>query len=71
MNAIERFISQKIPRTKLENFNYRYTALLLGLGFLLLPLAPVVGRTVNGGRLWVESTFGAGSKFLLTIPAAQ
>jgi cell division protein FtsW (lipid II flippase) len=32
---------------------YRYTALLLGLGFLLLPLAPVVGRTVNGGRLWV------------------
>jgi cell division protein FtsW (lipid II flippase) len=32
---------------------YRYTALLLGLGFLLLPLAPVIGRTVNGGRLWV------------------
>ncbi|HEY5913750.1 MAG TPA: DEAD/DEAH box helicase [Verrucomicrobiae bacterium] len=27
VNAIERFISQKIPRTKLENFNYRYTAL--------------------------------------------
>ena len=25
--AIERFISQKIPRMKLENFNYRYTAL--------------------------------------------
>ncbi len=25
--AIERFISQKIPRVKLENFNYRYTAL--------------------------------------------
>jgi ATP-dependent RNA helicase RhlE len=25
--AIERFISQKIPRLKLENFNYRYTAL--------------------------------------------
>jgi cell division protein FtsW (lipid II flippase) len=32
---------------------YRYTALLLGLGFLLLPLAPSIGRTVNGGRLWV------------------
>jgi peptidoglycan glycosyltransferase len=32
---------------------YRYTALLLGLAFLLLPLAPSVGRTVNGGRLWV------------------
>src|SRR5215467_423446 len=25
--AIERFIGQKIPRVKLENFNYRYTAL--------------------------------------------
>jgi ATP-dependent RNA helicase RhlE len=25
--AIERFISQKVPRIKLENFNYRYTAL--------------------------------------------
>jgi ATP-dependent RNA helicase RhlE len=25
--AIERFISQKIPRTKLENFDYRYTSL--------------------------------------------
>jgi len=27
VNAIERFIGQKIPRTKLENFDYRYTAL--------------------------------------------
>ncbi len=27
VNAIERFISQKVPRVKLENFNYRYTAL--------------------------------------------
>ena len=27
VNAIERFIGQKIPRTKLEDFEYRYTAL--------------------------------------------
>lgn len=27
VQAIERFISQKIPRVKLENFEYRYTAL--------------------------------------------
>ena len=27
VNAIESFISQKIPRVKLENFDYRYTAL--------------------------------------------
>src|SRR5262245_27134957 len=33
---------------------YRYTALLLGLGFLLMPLLPKIGRTVNGGRLWVD-----------------
>ncbi len=32
---------------------YRYTALLLGVAFLLLPLAPSIGRSVNGGRLWV------------------
>src|ERR1051325_4031966 len=27
VNAIERFITQKIPRVKLENFEYKYTAL--------------------------------------------
>jgi len=27
VQAIERFISQKIPRVKLENFDYRYTSL--------------------------------------------
>src|SRR5439155_24601183 len=27
VHAIERFISQKMPRVKLENFDYRYTAL--------------------------------------------
>jgi peptidoglycan glycosyltransferase len=32
---------------------YRYIMLLLGLTFLLLPIAPGIGRTVNGGRLWL------------------
>jgi hypothetical protein len=27
VQAIERFISQKIPRVKIDNFDYRYTAL--------------------------------------------
>jgi ATP-dependent RNA helicase RhlE len=27
VRAIERFISQKVARVKLENFDYRYTAL--------------------------------------------
>ena len=32
---------------------YRYTVLVVGLGTLLLPLAPTIGRTINGARLWV------------------
>jgi peptidoglycan glycosyltransferase len=32
---------------------YRYTFALLGVGFLLLPLLPGIGETVNGARLWV------------------
>ena len=32
---------------------YRYTIAALGLGTLLLPLAPSIGRTINGARLWV------------------
>jgi peptidoglycan glycosyltransferase len=31
---------------------YRYTFLLLGLLLLMAPLAPVVGREVNGARIW-------------------
>ena len=33
---------------------YRYTCMLLGIGFLLLPLAPGIGRTLNGARLWAK-----------------
>jgi peptidoglycan glycosyltransferase len=33
---------------------YRYSFLLLGLGFLLLPLLPGIGRTLNGARLWAS-----------------
>ncbi len=32
---------------------YRYTFLLLGMIALLLPLAPGIGKTINGARLWV------------------
>ena len=32
---------------------YRYIALLLGIGFMLLPLAPHIGVSKGGGRLWV------------------
>ncbi len=32
---------------------YRYIALLLGIGFMLMPLLPVIGQSRGGGRLWV------------------
>jgi cell division protein FtsW (lipid II flippase) len=33
--------------------SYTYTIGLLGLILLLLPIAPVIGRTINDARLWV------------------
>jgi cell division protein FtsW (lipid II flippase) len=33
---------------------YTYTIGLLGVMFLLLPIAPGVGETINGARLWVH-----------------
>ncbi len=32
----------------------RYTAMLVGVALLLLPLVPGLGREINGSRLWVE-----------------
>jgi cell division protein FtsW (lipid II flippase) len=41
-----------VPQTRtLER--YRYTVGLGGLILLMLPLAPVIGRTINGNRIWV------------------
>jgi cell division protein FtsW (lipid II flippase) len=33
---------------------YTYTIGLIGLVLLLLPIVPVIGRTINGARLWVK-----------------
>lgn len=33
---------------------YRYTFMLIGVGLLLLPLVPGVGRTINGAKIWVS-----------------
>ncbi|HVF33242.1 MAG TPA: FtsW/RodA/SpoVE family cell cycle protein [Acidimicrobiales bacterium] len=51
---------------------YRYTFALLGVGLLLLPLLPVVGRNINGARIWIRlgpATFQPGelAKLLLAI----
>jgi cell division protein FtsW (lipid II flippase) len=32
---------------------YTYTIGLLGIGLLLLPIVPGLGRTINGARLWI------------------
>ena len=32
---------------------YRYTFMLAGVALLLMPLLPVIGKTVNGARIWV------------------
>jgi cell division protein FtsW (lipid II flippase) len=33
---------------------YKYTAGLIGLGLLMLPLVPGLGRTINGSKIWVS-----------------
>ncbi len=33
---------------------YRYTLMLVGIGLLLLPMVPGIGRTVNEAQLWVN-----------------
>ena len=32
---------------------YRYVAMLVGIVLLLLPMLPVIGRTISGARLWI------------------
>jgi cell division protein FtsW (lipid II flippase) len=51
---------------------YTYTSLFVGVVLLMLPLAPVIGATVNGATLWVRLagfSFQPGeiAKILLTI----
>jgi peptidoglycan glycosyltransferase len=48
----------------------RYTFGFVGLGLLLLPLVPVIGRTFGGSRLWVQVgpvTFQPGEMAKITL----
>jgi cell division protein FtsW (lipid II flippase) len=38
---------------------YIYTAMLVGLVLLILPLLPVLGAEINGARIWVRLDLGA------------
>ncbi|MGB7746738.1 MAG: DEAD/DEAH box helicase [Verrucomicrobiia bacterium] len=58
--AIERFISQKIPRVKLENFNYNYTA-LFEEGKPGQPQGGFPGK-VRGGRIRGGYHFAPGGR---------
>ena len=33
---------------------FTYTAMVVGLGLLLLPLLPFIGTTINGARIWIR-----------------
>lgn len=51
---------------------YRYTFAVMGVGLLLMPLLPVLGRSVNGARIWIRlgpATFQPGelAKLFLAI----
>lgn len=35
---------------------YTYISMVVGVGLLLLPLLPYIGRTVNGATLWINAT---------------
>jgi ATP-dependent RNA helicase RhlE len=48
VQAIERFIAQKIPRIKLENFEYRYTALFRRKPNQALPRQVQCGLAAHG-----------------------
>lgn len=34
---------------------YTYTAMVIGVGLLMLPLIPGVGATINGARIWIHA----------------
>ncbi len=43
-----------IVRRIRELERYRYTFLALGLALLVLPALPVIGREINGARIWIS-----------------
>lgn len=51
---------------------YTYTAMVIGLVLILLPLAPGIGKEINGARIWINLGFasfqpGELAKIVLTV----
>ncbi len=38
---------------------YTYTAMLVGMALLVMPLLPVIGTEINGARIWIRVDLGA------------
>ena len=49
-----RRMRRRIVRRVRDLEQYRYTLMFIGIGLLLLPLVPVIGRNINGARIWVS-----------------
>ena len=53
--AIGAFIATLVVVRRTRDLErYRYTFAALGMFLLVLPLFPVIGRTINGSRIWVS-----------------
>ncbi len=53
--GIAAFVTTLLVVRRLRTLSrYRYTFALIGIGLLLLPLLPHIGRKVNGSRIWVN-----------------
>ena len=44
-----------VLRSTRDLARFKWTAAMVGLGMLLLPFVPGLGRTVNGSRLWIRA----------------
>ena len=47
-------ITLAVVRRPRDLERYRYIALFVGVGLVMVPLVPVLGQTINGARIWIR-----------------